>query len=194
MPPKDLLQGPSGQMEKSVLWLAELSARQGNAGGLGGAVPPWLICPTQLGVCQEWFLSISIICRPLSAMAAWDNGAHICLCQAAHSRQKLGAGQGDKGHGGWVSPAGCSPDWGYLTRGSLCVLYLQPPGAQRNQVHSPRSLLSLQKAAEDVSASHCFLRVSRGGRETPDPRPSRPQPWAGPASPYEQAAAWCSCP
>lgn len=157
MPPKDLLQGPSVQMEKSVLWRAELSAQ---AGQRRSVRPSWVSARTG-------FLELASSVA-LSAMAAWDNGAHICLCQPADSGQWLGTGRGAEGMVGRVSPAGSSPEWGDLTGGPpLCVLHPQPPGAQRNQVHSPGSLLSLQKAAEDVSASPCFLRVSRGGRETP---------------------------
>ena len=95
-------------------------------------------------------------------MAAWDNGARkpvrfLCLCQPPYSRWRVGAGAG--GQRAWF---GQRQGWGDLPLSFLCVLSLQPPGAQWDQVHPPRSLLSLQKASEDVSASCCFLRVSMG--------------------------------
>lgn len=165
--------------------------RLGNAGGLGGvflcgqsvqsswvsAGTGFLVLASSVGPFlpgQPGRVEPSSACaRPPTPDSGWEHDG------------------GTKGVVRPVSPAGGSPDRGGLTGGLLCALCPQPPGAQRDQVHPPGSLLSLQKAAEDVSASHCFLEsAGAGGR----PRTRQATDQAGPASASVQAAAWRSCP
>ena len=155
LPERALPRGPS---TLCFSW-AELSAQGWHSGRLGRGVPLWSICPAQLGQSARiGFLVLTSYMSPfqphqLGIMALKTSS--FSLLQPPYSRR--GWEQGLMGKG-----PGFNNNLGGATCPCPSVFSLQPAGAQRDQVHPPGGLLSLQKAAEDVSAFCCFLGVSIG--------------------------------
>lgn len=123
----------------------------GNSRRLGRGIPPRSTCRAQLGdSARSGFLVLASFVGPFWP---WQPGIMDLTLQQPLYSACADPSTPDSAWGeqrvwfGWVSPAGDSWDWGDLTGRLLCVLSLQPPGAQWDQVHPPGSLLSLQKAS-----------------------------------------------